>query len=71
MVAEVRSRHDTEWAAMRAVAELLAWYGRDAAQVGSAGEIDAGWRPGPSTEESAELKRLTRENADCEGRTLF
>ncbi len=65
MVAEVRGSHDTEWAAMRAVAGLLG--------VGTAetvrkwvrqAEIDGGLRPGVSTEESAELKRLRRENAE-------
>ena len=65
MVAEVREQHETEWAAMRAVSELLG--------VGRAetvrkwvrqAEIDAGSRPGVSTEESAEFKRLKRENAE-------
>src|SRR5271156_579226 len=65
MVAEVRAGHDTEWAAMRAVSELLGigttetvrkWVRQT--------EIDAGSRPGVSTEESAELKRLKRENAE-------
>ncbi len=65
MVAEVRGQHETEWAAMRAVSELLGvgttetvrkWF-RQA-------EIDDGSRPGITTEESAELKKLKRENAE-------
>ncbi|GAA3377511.1 transposase [Streptomyces sannanensis] len=58
MVAEVRPEYDTEWAAMKAVAARLGigttetlrkWVRQD--------EIDAGTRPGTTTEESAELKR--------------
>ena len=59
MVAEISDQHESEWAAMREVARLLG--------VGSAetvrkwvrqAQIDAGSRPGTTTEESAELKRL-------------
>lgn len=65
MVAETRPDHPTEWAAMRSVAEKLG--------VGSAetvrkwvrtAQVDAGARPGTTSEESAELKRLKRENAE-------
>ncbi|MFJ5220906.1 IS3 family transposase [Streptomyces sp. NPDC088354] len=65
MVAEVRPDYDTEWAAMKAVAQKLGigttetlrkWVRQD--------EIDAGTRPGTTTEESAELKRLKKENAE-------
>ncbi len=65
MVAEVRGQHETEWAAMRAVSELL--------EIGTTetvrkwlrqAEVDAGTQPGTTTEESAELKRLKRENAE-------
>ncbi|MFJ6486839.1 IS3 family transposase [Streptomyces sp. NPDC091682] len=65
MVAEVRPDYDTEWAAMKAVAAKLGigttetlrkWVRQD--------EIDAGTRPGTTTEESAELKRLKKENAE-------
>jgi transposase-like protein len=63
MVAEVRGQHKTEWAAMRAVAELLGVGTTETVRkwVRQA-QIDAGSRPGVSTEESAELKRLKREN---------
>jgi transposase len=65
MFAEVRASHETEWAAMRVVSELLGigttetvrkWVRR--------AEIDDGSRPGVSTEESAELRRLKRENLE-------
>ena len=65
MVAEVRDQHESEWAAIGAVAELLG--------VGTAetvrkwvrqGQVDVGARAGVTTEESAELKRLRRENAE-------
>ncbi|GAA2107150.1 transposase [Streptomyces synnematoformans] len=65
MVAEVRPDYDTEWAAMKAVAAKLGigaaetvrqWVRRD--------QVDAGQRPGTTTEESAELKRLRKENAE-------
>jgi transposase len=65
MVAEVRPDYDTEWAAMKAVAQKLGigttetlrkWVRQD--------QIDAGTRPGTTSEESAELKRLKKENAE-------
>ncbi|MDE1675529.1 IS3 family transposase [Nocardia gipuzkoensis] len=65
MVMEVRDQYESEWAAIGAVAELLG--------VGTAetvrkwvrqGQVDAGARPGVTSEESAELKRLRRENAE-------
>ncbi|WP_327375413.1 IS3 family transposase [Streptomyces sp. NBC_01216] len=65
MVAEVRPDYDTEWAALKAVAQKLGigttetlrkWVRQD--------QVDAGVRPGVTTEESAELKRLKKENAE-------
>ena len=65
MVAEISDQHDSEWAAISEVARLL--------RIGCAetvrkwvrqAEIDGGSRPGVSTDESAELKRLKRENAE-------
>jgi transposase len=65
MVAEVRPNYESEYAAITAVAQKLGigtpetlrkWV----RQV----QVDAGARPGVSTEESAELKRLRKENAE-------
>ena len=65
MVAEIRADQDSEWAAMTRVSELLGvgtpetvrkWVRR--------AEVDGGVRPGVTSEESAEAKRLKRENAE-------
>ena len=65
MVAEISNQHDSEWAAISEVARLLG--------VGCAEtvrkwvrqtQVDAGSRPGTTTEESDELKKLRRENAE-------
>ena len=65
MVGEVRADHESEWAAMNEVARLLG--------IGTAEtvrkwvrqvEVDAGQRPGATTDESVELRRLRRENAE-------
>jgi transposase len=72
MVAEISDQHDSEWAAINEVARLLG--------VGCAetvrkcvrqGKVDVGARPGSTTEESAELKRLRREDAELRRPTLF
>lgn len=65
MVAEIRPNYESEFEAIRAVAQKLG--------IGSAeslrkwirrAEIDGGTRPGVTTEETAEIKRLRRENAE-------
>jgi transposase len=62
MVREQRDHFNSEWAAIRSIAEkfgckaetLRLWIRQD--------ERDSGQRPGPTTEDSEELKRLQREN---------
>ncbi|MGA7135404.1 MAG: IS3 family transposase [Mycobacterium sp.] len=65
MVVEISDQHDSEWAAISEVARLLG--------VGTAetvrkwvrqAQINAGSRPGATSEESAELKKLRREVAE-------
>jgi transposase len=65
MVAQVRPDYPSDWPAICAVAEKLG--------IGTAetlrkwvrqAEVDAGTRPGVTSEESAEIRRLRRENAE-------
>ena len=65
MVAEVRPEYPSDWPAICAVAEKLG--------IGTAetlrqwvrqAEVDAGARPGLTSEEHAEIRRLKRENAE-------
>lgn len=65
MVAEIRGDHDSEWAAMTKVAQLLGVKTPETVrQWVRQSEIDEGARPGTSTQESEELRRLKRENAE-------
>jgi transposase len=67
MFVEVREEHPSEWAAMRAVAELLGVGHPETVRTWvRQGEIDEGARPGVTSDESAELKRLRRENAELQ-----
>ena len=65
MVGEIADQHESEWAAMTEVARLLGVGTPETVrkwvrQV----EVDVGRRPGTTSGESAELKRLKRENAE-------
>jgi transposase len=65
MVAEIRPDHESEWAAMTQVATLLGVGTPETIRKWCRqGEVDGGKRSGVTTEESAELKRLKRENAE-------
>ena len=65
MVAENVGEHESEWAAMTRVAQLLGGGTPETVRkwVRQA-QVDAGGRPGTTTEESAEVRRLKRENAE-------
>jgi len=65
LVAEQRGQYETEYEAIRSIAAKLG--------IGSAeslrkwvrqAQVDGGQRPGVSSQESAELRRLRRENAE-------
>ena len=65
MFAEIRGDQESEWAAMKRVAELLGVTSAETVrQWVRRAEVDAGARPGVTSEESAEIKRLRRENAE-------
>ena len=65
MVAEIRDEHESEWAAMTRVSELLGVGTPETVRkwVRQA-QVDAGARAGTTTEDSAEVKRLRREVAE-------
>lgn len=65
MVTEIRSDHESEWAAMTQVSQLLGVGTPETVRKWCRqAQVDAGKRSGVSTEEAAELKRLKRENAE-------
>jgi transposase len=65
MVVEIRADHGSEWAAMNHVAELLGVGAPETVRKWCRqAQIDAGSRPGVTSDESAELKQLKRENAE-------
>ncbi len=65
MVAEIRRDHESEWAAMTQVATLLGVGTPETIRKWCRqAEVDGGNRPGVTTEESAELRGLKRENAE-------
>ncbi|MFC4016441.1 transposase [Micromonospora sp. GCM10011542] len=65
MVAEVRPNYESDWAAITAVAGRL-WIGtaETLRKWVRQAQVDDGQRPGVTSDESAELKRLRRENAE-------
>ncbi|EGX55640.1 IS transposase [Streptomyces zinciresistens K42] len=65
MVAEVRDDYPDETAVLQAVVEKLDIGSRETLRNWvKQHEVDAGTRPGTTTEESAQLKALKKENAE-------
>jgi transposase len=65
MVTEIRSDHESDWAAMTQVATLLGVGTPETIRKWCRqAEVDGGSRPGVTTEASSEVKRLKRENAE-------
>lgn len=65
MVGEIRTEGESEWSAMTRVAELLGVGTTETVRKWCRqGEVDAGSRPGTTSDEAGELKRLKRENAE-------
>jgi transposase len=65
LVAEHRGEYETEYAAIRSVAAKLGIATPETLrQWIRKGQVDAGERPGVTSEESAEIRRLRRENAE-------
>jgi transposase len=65
MVGEIRPEHESEWAALARVAELLGvGSGETVRNWVRQAAVDAGARPGTSSAESAEVRRLKREVAE-------
>jgi transposase len=64
LVAEARPEHETEWAAITSVANKLGVSSETLRLWIRRAEVDEGQRLGTTSQESAELKRLRRENAE-------
>ncbi len=65
MVGEIRPDCESEWAAMTQVAQLLGIGTPETVRKWCRqAEVDDGRRPGTTSDESAELKRVKRENAE-------
>jgi len=64
LVADARAEHEHEWTAITSVAGKLGVSGETVRKWVRQAQVDAGARSGTTTEESAEIKRLRRENAE-------
>jgi transposase len=65
LVAEHRGEYETEYAAIRSIAAKLGIAGPETLrQWIRKAEVDAGQRPGVTSQEAAEIRRLKRENAE-------
>ena len=57
-------QYGTQWEAIRSVAAKIGASGETVRKWVRQAEVDQGARPGTTSEESAEIKRLKRENAE-------
>ena len=64
MVTEVTPQHESQWAAIASVAAKIGASSETVRKWVRRAEIDAGQRPGMTSEEHAEVKRLRREVAE-------
>ena len=64
MLEEAVPEHDTEYAAIRHVGSKLGVGPETLRKWRRRAEVDAGTRPGTTSDELAEIKRLKRENAE-------
>jgi transposase len=64
LVAESAQQHGSEWAVIQSVAAKIGASAETVRKWVRRAEVDAGTRPGLSSEEHAEIKRLRRENAE-------
>src|SRR5215203_5968980 len=62
--ARQQEQYETEWAAIQAVASRLGVNSETLRKWLRRSEVDAGTRPGTTSEELAEIRRLKRENAE-------
>jgi transposase len=64
LVAEVTPQHESQWAAIESVASKIGASAETVRMWVRRAEVDAGERPGMTSEEHAEVKRLRREVAE-------
>lgn len=64
LVAEATPQHESEWAAIESVAAKIGASAETVRTWVRRAEVDAGQRPGLTSEEPAEIKRLRREVAE-------
>ncbi len=63
-VAEATPQHESQWAAIESVASKIGASAETVRKWVRRAAVDAGERPGLTSEEHAEIKRLRRENAE-------
>jgi transposase len=64
LVGEATPQHESQWAAIESVAGMIGVSAETVRKWVRRAEVDAGQRPGMTSEEHAEVKRLRRENAE-------